>query len=251
MGRADLKRASSEEVRRIELGGRSLEYLLRRSARRTLGLQVAPRGVRVSVPHRAPLWQVEAFLRDHADWVHGKLGELERAAASPRPDGYALVDGASLPLLGEAVRLRLVAGMRRPAWRRAADGVEELHLPQAAAATAAVRALRARALLWFAERVAEYCAALGESVPALRLTNARTRWGSCSRASGIRLHWRLIHLPPALIDYVVAHEVAHLREMNHSPRFWALVEALCPGAAKARRELRATARCLPVIDTAA
>jgi predicted metal-dependent hydrolase len=73
----------------------------------------------------------------------------------------------------------------------------------------------------------------------------RTRWGSCSRISGIRLNWRLIHCPPAVVDYVVAHEVAHLVEMNHGPRFWAVVERLCPDHAAARAELRRHAAALP------
>ena len=119
--------------------------------------------------------------------------------------------------------------------------------PSADPAAALVRALRQRALGWFAERVAAYCQRLGQPVPPVRLTAARTRWGSCSQASGIRLHWRLIHLPPALGDYVVAHEVAHLLEMNHSPRFWAVVAFLYPDWQAARARLREAARDLPHI----
>ena len=72
---------------------------------------------------------------------------------------------------------------------------------------------------------------------AVKLTNARTEWGSCNHKGEIRLNWRLIHLPPSLAQYVVAHEVAHLVELNHSPRFWAVVEALFPGHVHARREI--------------
>ena len=109
----------------------------------------------------------------------------------------------------------------------------------------------ARALAWYRGRIEEYCHRLGLPVPAVRLSNARTRWGSCSSRSGIRLHWRLVHLSPALIDYVVAHEVAHLVEMNHSPRFWAVVERLYPDWREARAALRRAAATLPVIATAA
>ncbi len=137
----------------------------------------------------------------------------------------------ALPLFGRPLRLRYVDA-RRAQWRLAADGVEELHLPSAVDATLAVRkALQARALVWYRGRVEEFCHRLGLPVPPVRLSSARTRWGSCSSLSGIRLHWRLIHLAPELIDYVVAHEVAHLREMNHSPRFWAVVESVLPGLA--------------------
>jgi predicted metal-dependent hydrolase len=85
----------------------------------------------------------------------------------------------------------------------------------------------------------------------VRLSSARTRWGSCSARSGIRLHWRLIHCPPALIDYVVAHEVAHLVEMNHSPRFWAVVGSLYPDWSAARLRLHEAARTLPLIEAGA
>lgn len=124
-------------------------------------------------------------------------------------------------------------------------------LPEGPRAAAALRrALQARALDWHCERVQALCARLGRPPPPVRLTNARTRWGSCSSRSGIRLHWRLLHLPPALIDYVVAHEVAHLVEMNHSPRFWAVVETLCPDWRRARRQLRAAGQALPLIQEA-
>jgi hypothetical protein len=115
---------------------------------------------------------------------------------------------------------------------------------------ALVRALQARALAWYHGRVEECCHRLALPVPPVRLSNARTRWGSCSVRSGIRLHWRLVHLRPALIDYVVAHEVAHLLEMNHSPRFWAVVERLYPGWREARAQLREATATLPVLTCA-
>jgi predicted metal-dependent hydrolase len=86
-------------------------------------------------------------------------------------------------------------------------------------------------------RVAAYASRIAATVPPTRLSNARSEWGSCNHKGEIRLNWRLVHLPPGLADYVVAHEVAHLVEMNHSRRFWALVETLFPGHASARRAL--------------
>jgi predicted metal-dependent hydrolase len=90
-------------------------------------------------------------------------------------------------------------------------------------------------------------AQLGQPLPPLALSAARTRWGSCSVRSGIRLNWRLIHLPPELIDYVIAHETAHLIEMNHSPRFWAVVETLHPDWRTSRQELKRLGAALPLI----
>ena len=96
------------------------------------------------------------------------------------------------------------------------------------------RAWQGRALV--AARVAQYAARLRVQ-PTVRLSNAKSEWGSCNAKGEIRLNWRLVQLPPALADYVVAHEVAHLVELNHSTRFWSLVESLLPGHDALKREL--------------
>src|SRR5690606_7304055 len=149
------------------------------------------------------------------------LDRLRARAQAPQVLPLEVREGACLPLFGRVLVLRRVSA-RAARWRGLADGREELLLPAGVdPQRALVRALRARALAWYRGRVEEYCHRLGVAVPPVSLSSAATRWGSCSTRSGIRLHWRLIHLDPALIDYVVAHEVAHLAEMNHSPRFWA------------------------------
>lgn len=222
-----------------------VDLVLRQSARRSFALMVDHRGPRVAVPHGTSLQAVDRFVLGHGKWL---LERLAAQQARPLPARLVAVDRAQFPLFGKAARLRTGMGGRRPQWRIAADGVDELWLPAAAATPLLLRALRARALEWFRGRVEEYCHRLGAPRPEVRLSSARTRWGSCSLRSGIRLHWRLIHLEPALIDYVVAHEVAHLREMNHSPRFWSVVGQLYPDWQAARRRLRAQGAMLPVID---
>jgi len=241
--------ATSEERRLIRLGERDIAVLLRRSARRTFALQIDERGVRVSVPQLARESDIERFVAGNGRWLLDKLAARRERHAEQL---FEPVDGAGFSVLGELCRLRLEAGGRRGRWRAAPDGVEELVLdPAQEPRTAMIRALRKRALTWFSERVAEYCFRSRRPVPPVRLSSARTRWGSCSAGSGIRLHWRLIHLPPALIDYVVAHEVAHLTEMNHSPRFWAVVDSLYPGWKAAREALRKAALTLPIIEATA
>lgn len=237
---------ATEEARVIRLGEREVPFVLRRSARRTFALQIDARGVRVLVPHPAREADIERFVVGHGRWL---LDKLATRAARSTPPPFDPTDGACFPLFGERCRLRFDGARHHAAWRTGPDGLEELVLaPTPNPRGAIVHALRARALPQYQERVAEYCGRLGRDVPPVRLSSARTRWGSCSAASGIRLHWRLIHLRPALIDYVVAHEVAHLAEMNHSPRFWAVVEALYPDWKSARNELRAAGRTLLVID---
>ena len=101
------------------------------------------------------------------------------------------------------------------------------------------RWLKEQALALLAPRVLHFARQVTGVPPPVKLSSARTQWGSCNQKGEIRLHWRLVQLPPAIADYVIAHEVAHLVELNHSPRFWALVESLFPGHAEARRELDA------------
>ena len=239
--------AAQEQAHSLVIEGTRVDLVLRRSARRSFALQVDHRGARVAVPLRTPLGEVERFVHSHGRWL---LDRLQSRAAAPPAPVLDVVDGATVPLFGRALTLRLRAG-RVTRWQPLTDEREELLLPTTVdPLRALLRALQARSLAWYRGRVEEYCHRLGLPVPAVRLSHARTRWGSCSSRSGIRLHWRLVHLPPALIDYVVAHEVAHLVEMNHSPRFWAVVERLYPDWRSARAALRQASATLPVIAAA-
>lgn len=229
------------ELKRIALGDRIVHYTLRRGRRRTIGLTIDHRGLRVGAPPRAPMSEVEALIRKHAAWVVEKLDAWrDRPASAVTP----LVEGLTFPLLGEAARLSISSGRNAFFWHPPIDGVApevglELRLSEPAAAPALFeRALRGRAREVFAHRMADFCTRFALPPPVLRLTSARTRWGSCSRLSGIRLNWRLVHAPTDLIDYVVAHELAHLKEMNHTPRFWSEVERLYPDCQAARQRLR-------------
>ena len=175
-----------------------------------------------------------------------KLATRSAAADVPR---FEPRDGAALPLLGDVWRLQIGRGNNRVVWHEAGpEPVMELALRAGGdARQLLLRGLQERALAVFCHRVEEFCLRLGRPVPAVGLSSARTRWGSCSVRSGIRLHWRLIHLPLPLIDYVVAHEVAHLVEMNHSPRFWSVVTSLYPEHAAARQALRKASAALPAL----
>lgn len=238
--------AVAVETREIVLEGQRVSYILRRSARKTLGLRVDHRGLSVGVPLPVGLRDVESFIRSHARWIVEKLAARASATDALR---FEPRDGAALPLLGDVWRLRLGRGNNRVVWHEAGpEPVVELALRAGGdARQLLLRGLQERALALFGNRVEEFCLRLGQPVPAVGLSSARTRWGSCSSRSGIRLHWRLIHLPLPLIDYVVAHEVAHLVEMNHSPRFWSVVASLYPDHAAARHALRHAAAGLPAL----
>lgn len=232
--------AAGEEMRRITLGDRIVPYLLRRGTRRTIGLSIDHRGLRVGAPRRTSLAEVEALIRRHGDWVVEKLDEWRTRR---RPEPLAIVDGARLPYLGGELEVRLALGANRAVW---GTGTLTLCLKAGTMPGGLLeRALRERARELFAARLAHYAPVLAVEVPPLALSSARTRWGSCSRLTGIRLNWRLIHFPEAIIDYVVVHELAHLRQMNHGPRFWSLVETGCPDYRAARVELQRLAAHIP------
>ena len=232
---------AAQAIRHIILGGRIVAYCLRRDRRR-LAMRIDERGLAVGAPRSVPLAAIEDFLRGHADWVLEKLDEYaSRATLRHLP----IHDGTRLPVLGAEVRVRVTPGGNRGYFN--ADELWLAARPTADLSLLARRALQRRALEHFRPRLAEMAARIGQEVPPLGLSSARTRWGSCSTQSGIRLNWRLIHLAPAPIDYVIAHEVAHLVEMNHGPRFWRLVESLHPDWRAARALLKRDGAVLPLI----
>lgn len=232
--------AADEEVRHIALGDRIVPYLLRRASRRTIGLAIDHRGLRVGAPRRTSLAEVEALIVRHAAWVVDKLDEWRTRR---RPEPLSLADGIRLPYLGRDLTLHLATGSNRAVW---GEATLTLCLRAGSAPGPQLeKALRERARELFALRLHALASAVGVDVPALALSSARTRWGSCSTRSGIRLNWRLIHFPETVIDYVVVHELAHLRHMNHGPRFWSLVESACPDYRALRVELQRLAAHIP------
>jgi predicted metal-dependent hydrolase len=228
-------------TRHLLIGGRIVDYRLKSGAKR-LSMTIDERGLRIGAPHRIALTEIEAFVQGHGDWVLKKLEELAQVS---QPRHLTIKDGVRLPLLDGEAEVRVLPGANRVRW------VGELLVlearPEADLGQLAVRALQKRALTHFGERLAYFTDQLDLELPKLALSSAHTRWGSCSTHGGIRLNWRLIHMPTHLGDYVVAHEVAHLLEMNHSERFWSVVGSLYPDWKAARSELKQRATSLPIL----
>ncbi len=226
--------------RHLLIGGRIVDYRLKSGARR-LSMTIDERGLRIGAPQRTSLGEIEAFVQGHGEWVLKKLGELAHAS---QPRHLTIKDGARLPLLDSDAEVRVLPGANRVRW--VANVLVLEARPEADLAQLAIRALQKRALTHFAGRLVHFTGQLDLAVPKLGLSSAHTRWGSCSKLGGIRVNWRLIHLPAHLGDYVVAHEVAHLLEMNHSQRFWEVVASLYPEWKYARSELKQRATSLPI-----
>ena len=232
--------------RRIALlRGRPVEFRFQRRRRRTIAIKVSEHGLAVSAPLRAPWREVEGFLHDKATWILRKLDE--RAAAGP-PRTIFGEHGETLPLHGREVVLALA---QAKAGARLVGAELHLSLPhperRGAVRQLLLGWLKARALAALAPRVAHFAGRVSLPPPPLALSNARAQWGVCMASGRIRLSWRLVHLEPELADYVVAHEVAHLVELNHSERFWALVEWLYPHWREARERIERAAATLPRI----
>jgi predicted metal-dependent hydrolase len=233
------ERRLAAEPRTMHLGGRDVDFLLKRSAnRRRAVLTVDERGLTVSVPWRTSDRYIARFLQGSASWVLRKLQEWESRRPAPR----AWRDGELIDYLGRQLRLQLCAAEFSLAQLR--DGgmlslsLPEPHESETVRATL-VKWYRRHAQTHFRARVEHFSEQLGIASPRVFLSNAQTRWGSCNAERQVRLNWRLIQAAPHVVDYVVAHELAHLEEMNHSARFWRIVERLCPDYLAARSELNA------------
>jgi len=230
-----------EPARSIVIAGQAVAYQLRRSQRRTIGLAIDHRGLRVGAPTRARLGDIESLIHEHGQWVLDKLAAWRDRPAAGKLE---IIDGTIISVLGEPLTVAITS-LGRSRWQ---FGPGTIYLRPDATHPANELleiALREKARTVFAERLALYAPRLGVAPPPLLLSSARTRWGSCSQHGGIALNWRLVLMPLAIVDYVVCHELAHLKEMNHSPRFWSVVEQLCPDWKARRLELRHLARQIP------
>jgi hypothetical protein len=230
----------------IRLGGRPVGYRFARRRRRTLGITVDREGLSVAAPLRASWRDIESFLHDKERWILAKLDEWARL---PRPQVIRGAPGESLPLFGRTLLLDL-----RESEGRAVKRHEDRLVVTAPGARRALETLvgwlKSRALEALAPRAEDFAARLGLPGPCVGLSSGRSQWGVCMEGGAIRLNWRLVHLEPALSDYVVAHEVSHLVEMNHSKRFWRLLSTLYPGWREARERLELAGAALPVIGGA-
>lgn len=203
----------------IEIGDPAIEIRLRRSARaRRMVLRVAQtgRGPTLTLPPGVPIAQARAFLSDQEGWLRRHL--------AARPRGARVGDGSVLPFGDGTLTIRMHAGRstRRIGDTLLVPGPTEQQPARVAAW------LREEARAACAAGVGRHTARLGVPAGRITLRDPRSRWGSCTASGDLMFSWRLIMAPAAVLDYVAAHEVAHLVEMNHSPRFWAVVRRLCP-----------------------
>jgi len=232
MGRARnpcARRAEALEVRGLPA---PVEVRRHPSARRmTLRVSRTQRAVIMTLPHQCDLQQADAFLNSHLDWVRERLGSI------PEPQPFK--DGAQIPFRGQAHRIRFIPNRRGRGVVTIGAGanghpVLQVHGEAEHCARRLKDWLTAAARRDITDRVAWHATRLKLQPNRITIRDQVSRWGSCSSSGNLSFSWRLIMAPPDVLDYVAAHEVAHLAEMNHGPRFWELVRKTCPGMDEAR-----------------
>jgi predicted metal-dependent hydrolase len=211
--------------------------LKRTKRRRSIVFSIDGNGLVVHSPWKTADSRIERSLSESADWIIRKLDEW--SGYQSRVQRWA--NGEPIAYLGRNLTLEIVAdailvpALLADEWRlriTVADTGSETRIREAAIAW-----YRRHAAHNFSERIAHYCSLMQLRVPRLFLSNARTQWGSCNAKAQLRLNWRLIQAPQDVVDYVVVHELAHLTEMNHSRRFWKIVERNYPDHLHARKHL--------------
>ena len=228
--------------RRIQLQEHSLEYRLLRSKRRSIGFLIDDDGLRITAPKWVSLAEIDNAIREKQRWIFAKLNEWRERSVHRLQPQMQWRDGATLPYMGSDVTLRIRANHAAGIAYDATTQELTVCLP----ADADEQQLKDRVQSWlqlqaktlFAQRLPVYAEKLEVRYRAYALSSATTQWGSCTADGKIRLNWRLIHFSLPLIDYVIAHELSHLREMNHGPRFWATVQSVFPEFQAAKKALR-------------
>ncbi|WP_333793181.1 M48 family metallopeptidase [Hyphomicrobium sp.] len=214
--------------------GAPVEVRRHPGARRlTLRVSRTRRMVIVTLPVQCDLNEADSFITRNIDWVRARLDSL--------PDPVPFTDGVFIPLRGEAHRVVFTGPSRRgPVERHVTESYPELRV--AGREEHAPRRLRdwlmKEAHRSLDERVRFHAKRLGVTAKRIAVRDQTSRWGSCSTTGVLSFSWRLVMAPPDILDYVAAHEVAHLREMNHGPRFWELVAKTMPGLEEAKRWLQ-------------
>ena len=237
--------------RRIALATCDVAYAFRRAKRRTIGMVIGPDGLEVSAPRWVTVGEIESTLHEKADWIVRKLVEMQEHQRRLGEARIQWCDGVVLRYLGESLRVVLdsTAALKKNSAQLETSNDESsesfvlrIGLPTQASpeqirdATQAWLMRRAKEL--FAERLDYFAPRLGVAWKRLSLSSASTRWGTASADGAIRLNWRLIHHKLDVIDYVVAHELSHLKVMDHSPQFWDTVKSVMPDYPERRRVLR-------------
>jgi len=224
-----------------------IDFIVRRSRRKSIGLAIDATGLTVTTPYWTTLAQTDAAVIAKARWIVQKLAQQRQRNAMLADSANTWQHQSRIPYFGQPIRVCLGADCKHIVFDGSAfhprDG-DALWLPlpqdaQPSRVRDSVHAwLQQQAQVWFEQRLQFFLAQSQQSIRRWRLSSAATRWGSCSSNGTIMLNWRLMQFSHAIIDYVIVHEIAHLREMNHSQAFWREVGRILPGFEASRQALK-------------
>ncbi|NYT60120.1 M48 family metallopeptidase [Alcaligenaceae bacterium] len=233
--------------REVQAPEQKIGYVLQRSRRKSIGLTINDDGLQVRAPSWITLSQIDAAVIEKSAWVLEKLRMSQARQQQLETAEAQWHHGGRIPYMGKRIVLNLDSTRRAAAFtgkRFAPQDNDPLYLalPHDAERSRIRDSthawLQQQAQAWFGERLQHFLGISKLRMRRWRLSSAATRWGSCSSDGNIMLNWRLIHFQPDIIDYVIAHEIAHLRELNHSKNFWREVERILPGFERARDALK-------------
>jgi len=238
-------RRPAEPLERMhEVGGRTLPLRIvenARARRLTLRIDAGGQGLRVTVPPGIPAREVDRFIDRHQGWLEARIAKV--------PDRPQIRPGVKIPVRGVPHLIVHEPGRRGSVTTAEVDGAPALivHGERTHLARRVADFLKREAKKDIETLVAKHTAAVGRKAKAIRFKDTTSRWGSCTSDGSLSFSWRIMMARPTVIDYLVAHEVAHLREMNHGPKFWALCRELCPRTDEARAWLKKNGAALQAI----
>ena len=235
-----------DSTQQTNINGQLIDYRLMRSRRRTMIFSVSAEGLAVRAPYGMPMHTVEQAVQEKGRWIVRKLRGMQERQARVDASRINWLDAPQLDFLGEKIGIIVAPEESKTRFQTNNNLNDTPSLLLALPAHANVKKIRdttqhwlkEQATLLYTERLNHFAAQLGVTWKTLHLSNANTRWGSAKSDGSIRLHWRLIQFSPDVIDYVVVHELSHLRELNHSPRFWAIVASVFPDYLDLEKKLK-------------
>lgn len=233
----------NKKHRTVALQGQPVPWLLKRTRRKTVGMSIGQGMIQVNAPKWVPISDIEFILQEKSKWLLARLTEWHQSEQNRLLPEQQWIHGASMQFLGKPMTLLLCPTNRQTQWD---DFRRELQL--ALPTEASLEQVRDTVHAWlqhqakqlFSARLAAISRQSGHRYSKFSLSNARGRWGSCTEDGHIRLNWRLIHFGQEVIDYVIAHELAHTYTMDHGPSFWDEVAVILPNYQEAKEILRKT-----------
>jgi predicted metal-dependent hydrolase len=242
--RTAMKQKAEPRQAWLDVDGVDVPVIIAENSRsRRLTLRIVPGGkeLRLSAPPKTPYREIDAFLYKHRNWVAARLLHM--------PEVQQLIDGVKIPLRGVPHRIVHQGRDRGLGKVVECDGELQIHVfgDVRHLSRRVVDFLKKQARADLVQAVDHHGSILGVKAKSITLRDTTSRWGSCSSSGALSFSWRIILAPPNVLDYLAAHEVAHLREMNHSPRFWKLVEETCPHTQTSKAWLKAHGSTLHAI----